>query len=293
MHVAEPLPICYLNGAYLPLAEARISPLDRGFLYADGVYELMPVYGGRPFRFAAHSARLTRSLAGISMQDPHSSAQWRAILAELLARNAPPSDCYLYWQVTRGAQFGRNHAPLPLIPRTVFAFCAPLPLTGTEVLEQGVKCVTAADTRWARCDIKSVSLLANVLLRQLSVDAGAAETILLRDGELTEASASAVHVVLGAEVLVPPNSQRILPGTTRGVVEELAARAGVHCRVVPISEAQLRAADEVWLSAATREVQPVTAIDGHAVGGGKPGPLWRRVYEELQRYKRELAGTPW
>jgi D-alanine transaminase len=153
--------------------------------------------------------------------------------------------------------------------------------------------VTAADTRWARCDIKSVALLANVLLRQQSVDAAAAETILLRDGELTEASASAVHVVLGGEVLMPPNSRRILPGTTRSVIEEMAARAGVHCRVLPVSEAQLRAAEEVWISAATRELQAVTSIDGRPVGSGKPGPLWRRLYDELQRYKQQLQGTPW
>jgi D-alanine transaminase len=291
--MAEPLPVCYLNGEYLPLAEARISPLDRGFLYSDGVYELMPVYARRPFRFPAHTARLTRSLEGISMNDPHTDGQWRAILGGLIERNSPPDDCYVYWQVTRGAQYGRTHAPLPIIPRTVFAFCAPLPVTAPEVLEKGVSCVTAADTRWARCDIKSVALLANVLLRQHSVEAGAAETILLRDAELTEASASAVHVVLGGEVFMPPNSRRILPGTTRSVVEEMAARAGVHCRVLPVSEAQLRAADEVWISAATRELQAVTSIDGRPVGSGKPGPLWRRVYDELQRYKQQLQGTPW
>jgi D-alanine transaminase len=290
--MAEPLPLCYLNGAYLPLAEARISPLDRGFLYADGVYEVMPVYGGRPFRFAAHTERLARSLAGISMADPHTHEEWRAILGTLIERNGG-GDQYVYWQVTRGAQLGRTHAPLPHIPRTVFAFCAPWPAVSSATLEQGVSCVTAADTRWARCDIKSTALLANVLLRQLSVDAGAAETIMLRDGELTEASASAVHVVSGGEVLTPPYSRRILPSTTRGAVEEMAARAAIHCRVMPISEAQLRAAEEVWLSAATREVQPVTSIDGRAVGPGRPGPLWRRVHEELQRYKRELAGTPW
>ncbi len=290
--MADPLPLCYLNGAYLPLSEARISPLDRGFLYADGVYEVMPVYGGRPFRFGAHQERLGRSLAAISMEDPHPVAEWRAILGELIARNGG-GEQYVYWQVTRGAQHGRTHAPLPRIPRTVFAFCAPFPATPPALLEQGLACVTATDTRWARCDIKSVALLANVLLRQLSVDASAAETILLRDGELTEASASAVHVVLGGEVLMPPNSRRILPGTTRSAVEEMAARAGIACRVLPVTEAQLRAADEVWLSAATREVQPVTSLDGHAVGSGKPGPLWRRVYEELQRFKRELAGTPW
>jgi D-alanine transaminase len=290
--MADPLPLCYLNGAYLPLTEARVSPLDRGFLYADGVYEVMPVYGGRPFRFAAHLERLARSLAGISMEDPHTPAEWRTILGELIERNGG-GDQYVYWQVTRGAQYGRTHAPLPRIPRTVFAFCAPWPAVSPEVLEKGLACVTATDTRWARCDIKSVALLANVLLRQVSVDANAAETIMLREGELTEASASAVHVVLGGEVRVPPNSRRILPSTTRSAVEEMAARAGIACRVVPVSEAQLRAAEEVWLSAATREVQPVTSIDGHAVGTGRPGPVWRRVYDELQRYKHELAGTTW
>jgi D-alanine transaminase len=290
--MADPLPLCYLNGTYLPLSEARISPLDRGFLYSDGVYELMPVYAGRPFRFAAHGERLTRSLAGISMEDPHSREEWRTILGTLIERNGG-GNCYVYWQVTRGAQFGRSHAPLPNIPRTVFAFCAPLPEVSADTLDKGVSCVSATDTRWARCDIKSVALLANILLRQLSVESAAAETILLRDGELTEASASAVHVVLGGEILMPPNSRRILPGTTRGVVEEMAARVGVNYRVVPVTEAQLRAAEEIWISAATREVQPVTSLDGHAVGSGRPGPVWRRVYEELQRYKQELAPTPW
>jgi D-alanine transaminase len=290
--VAEPLPLCYLNGRYLPLVEARISPLDRGFLYADGVYEVMPVYAGRPFRFAAHLERLGRSLTGIRMADPHTEGEWRAILGALVERNGG-GDQYVYWQVTRGAQHGRTHAPLPDIARTVFAFCAPWPALPAGTLESGVSCVTAVDTRWARCDIKSVALLANVLLRQLSVEADAAETILLREGELTEASASAVHVVLGSEVLVPPNSQRILPGTTRSTVEELAARLGIHTRVAPVTENQLRAAEEIWISAATREVLPVTSLDGHPVGAGKPGPLWRRIYDELQRYKRELAGTPW
>jgi D-alanine transaminase len=290
--MADPLPLCYLNGEYLPLAEARISPLDRGFLYGDAVYEVMPVYGGRPFRFAAHLERLTRSLAGIAMEDPLSRADWRTLIGTLIERNGG-GEQYVYWQVSRGAERGRTHAPLPHIPRTVFAFCAPLPPPPPALAENGIACVSAADTRWARCDIKSTALLANVLLRQLSVDAGAAETILLRHGELMEASASAVHVVLGGQVLMPPNSHRILPGTTRSAVEEMAARAGIPWHVVSVSEAQLRAADEVWISSATREVQPVTRLDGHPVGGGRPGPLWRAVYAELQNYKRELAGTPW
>jgi D-alanine transaminase len=226
------------------------------------------------------------------MRDPHNPEEWRDILGELVVANGG-GDQYVYWQVTRGAEYGRNHAPLPDIPRTVFAFCAPLPSMSSEALENGIACVTAEDTRWARCDIKSVALLPNILLRQLAVDAEATETILLRDGELTEASSSAVHVVIRGEVRTPPRSPRLLPGTTRGVVEEMAIRAGIPFRSAPVSQSELRGADEVWLSAATRELQPVTTLDGDPVASGKPGPLWRRVYDELQRYKHELSGTPW
>jgi D-alanine transaminase len=290
--MADPFPTCYLNGEYVPLAEARISPLDRGFLYGDGAYEVMPVYGGRPFRLEAHCARLTRSLGEIRMGDPLDRAQWCDIFATLIARNGG-GDQYIYWQVTRGAERGRNHAPLPDIARTVFAFCAPLPFASPAVLEKGVSCVTAQDTRWARCDIKSVALLANVLLRQLAVDADAAETILLRNGELMEASASTVHVVAGGELRTPPNSRKILPGTTRSVIEELAERTGVPFRATVVSESELRGADEIWISAATREVQPVTTLDGKPVGSGRPGPLWRQVYDEFQRWKQELQHQPW
>jgi D-alanine transaminase len=290
--MAPPLPICYLNGKRLPLEEARISPLDRGFLYSDGAYEVMPVYAGRPFRFDAHRERMTRSLSEILMRDPHTHEEWREILAGLIAANGG-GDQYIYWQVTRGAENGRNHAPLPDIPRTVFAFCAPLPVAPPAVYENGVACITAEDTRWTRCDIKSVSLLANVLLRQLAVDVQAAETILLRDGELMEASSSAVHIVVRGEILTPPRSRKILPGTTRSVMEDMAERAGIRFRSARVTESELRAAEEIWISAATREVQPVTTLDGRPVGSGKPGAVWRRVYDELQRYKRELSGTPW
>jgi D-alanine transaminase len=290
--MADPYPICYLNGRQLPVEEARISPFDRGFLYSDGAYELMPVYGGRPFRFAAHRERMTRSLGEILMRDPHTPEGWHSILGDLVAANGG-GDQYVYWQVTRGAENGRNHAPLPDIPRTVFAFCAPLPVVAPSILENGAACITTQDTRWARCDIKSVSLLANILLRQLSTEANAAETILLRDGDLMEASSSAVHVVIGGEIRTPPRSQRILPGTTRGVMEEMAARAKIPFRSTRITEEELRTAAEVWISSATREIQAVTLLDGQPVGAGKPGPIWRRVYDELQHYKRELSGTPW
>jgi D-alanine transaminase len=290
--MADPLPICYLNGQRLPLEEARISPMDRGFLYGDGAYEVMPVYGGRPFRFTAHRERLARSLNEIRMRDPHTVEEWRDILGGLIKANGD-GDQYIYWQVTRGAEKGRNHAPLPDIPRTVFAFCTPWPATSAKTLENGVACVTAKDTRWDRCDIKTVSLLANVLLRQLAVDADAAETILLRDGDLMEASSSAVHVVINGEVRTPPNSRKILPGTTRGVMEEMAARVGIPYRATRVTEAELRNADEIWMTASTRELQAVTSLDGRPVGSGKPGPWWRRLYDEMQSYKRELSGTPW
>jgi D-alanine transaminase len=287
-----PLPICYLNGKQLPVGEARISPFDRGFLYADGAYEVMPVYAGRPFRFEAHRERMTRSLGEIFMSDPHTPEEWHAILGNLVAANGG-GDQYIYWQVTRGAENGRNHAPLPNIPRTVFAFCAPLPVWPASVVESGVACVTANDTRWARCDVKSISLLANVLLRQISIDVNAAETILLRDGDLMEASASAVHVVINGEIRTPPRSNKILPGTTRGVMEELATRTGIPFRSTRITEQEMRTADEVWISSSTRGIQAVTLLDNRPVGTGKPGPTWRRLYDELQGYKHDLTGTPW
>lgn len=292
--MGEPHSICYLNGDFLPLRDARISPLDRGFLYSDGCYEVTPVYGGRPFRFQQHHDRLTRSLHEIRMADPLTHDQWRGVYRGLLERNGQTTaDGYLYVQVTRGAEYGRNHAPLPDVPRTVFAFAAPWPDGRPGWRESGVPAITAQDTRWARCDIKSVSLLANVLLRQLAVDDGASECILLRDGQLTDSSASSVHAVIEGEVRTPPNSWKLLPGTTRGVLGEIAGRAGVKTRAVAVSEAELRSAGEILLGAATREIQPVTTLDGQPVGNGKPGPVWRKLYDAYQAYKKELAGTPW
>ncbi|HTU68051.1 MAG TPA: D-amino acid aminotransferase [Steroidobacteraceae bacterium] len=292
--MGEPLAVCYLNGDYLPLREARISPLDRGFLYSDGCYEVTPVYGGRPFRFTQHHDRLTRSLREIRMDDPLSRDAWRELYRQLITRNGQQAaDLYIYVQVTRGAEYGRNHAPLPDVPRTVFAFASPWPAARPGAMENGMPAITADDTRWARCDIKSVSLLANVLLRQLAVDENASEALLLRDGFLTDASASSVHVLVGGELRTPPNSQRLLPGTTRGVIEEIAAKAGVKWRSAPVSEAELRGAAEILLGAATREVQPVTSLDGKPVGDGKPGPVWRKLWDAFQQTKRDLAGTPW
>jgi len=290
--MAEPLPTAYLNGSFLPLREARISPLDRGFLFADGVYEVIPVFGGRPFRFGPHFARLARSLAEIRLREPHDLDGWRTICRELIAANGG-GDQYLYVQVTRGAEYGRNHAPLPDLEPTVFAFAAPLPRPDARQLATGTACITAADTRWARCDIKSIALLPNILLRQLAVDAGAGETILLRDGWLMEASASSVHVVVDGEVLTPPNSTRILPGTTRSVVEELALELGIPHRSTAVAEATLRAADEIWLGAATRDITAVTRLDGQPVGAGVPGPVWQRTHRGFRQLVTRAAGAPW
>jgi D-alanine transaminase len=283
--MSAPLHWCFLNGQHMALTEARISPLDRSFLFGDGVYEVIPVYDGQLFRLTAHLGRLARSAGAIRLTNPHNAEGWSNILNELVTRNGG-GDQYVYVQISRGAEVGRNHAPFPDIAPTVFAFCSPWPTVSDRVLTVGHACITADDTRWARCDIKSVALLPNILLRQLAVDANAAEAILLRNGELTEASASTVHVIRNSVLLTPPNSNRILPGTTRSVVEELAEQLGITHRAQRVSEAELRSADEIWLAAATREVQPVTALDGLPVGTGKPGPLWRRVYDAYQQLKR-------
>jgi D-alanine transaminase len=289
--MAAPLPICHLDGAYLPLAEARVSPLDRAFLFGDSVYEVVPVYESRPFRLREHLDRLNRSLAGIRMAAPLSHADWARLCQELIARNSA-RDAYLYLQVTRGAEFGRNHAWPEGLEPTVFAYATALDPLSPSILEQGVSAVTATDTRWARRDIKSTALLANVLLKKLSADAGAFETILLENGELTEGSSTTVHVVKSGVIRTPPNGHHILPGTTRDVVTELAGRLGVRCDSSRVTEAGLRGADEIWLAFATRGVLPVTTLDGAAVGTGRSGPLFKRMSIAFADYTRELAGTP-
>jgi D-alanine transaminase len=286
-----PLPVCYLNGAYLPLAEARVSPLDRAFLFGDSVYEVFPIYGARPFRLREHLDRLNRSLAGIRMTAPLSHAEWLQLSQELIARNSA-REAYLYLQVTRGMEFGRNHAWPEGLKPTIFAYVTPLEPVSAAALEQGVSAVTAADTRWAQRDIKATSLLANILLKKLSADAGAFETILLENGELTEGSSTTVHVVKDGVIHTPPNGRRILPGTTRDVVTELAARLDFPCSSGRIPEAALRAADEIWLAFSTRGVLPVTSLDGAAVGTGKPGPQFKRMNAAFAEYTRELAGAP-
>jgi D-alanine transaminase len=275
---------CYLNGEFLPTAEARVPVLDRGFLFGDGVYEVIPVYGRRPFRLDAHLRRLQRSLDALRMDPPHDHAHWRSLIAELVARQ-PFDDQGIYLQVTRGVA-KRDHAFPKDVAPTVFMMGNPLVTPTAPQLAQGVAAITAADNRWLRCDIKSTALLANVLLRQMAVDQGAAETILLREGQLTEGSASNVFIVAGGVIASPPNGPLLLPGVTAEVVEDAARLEGVPLERRPVSEEQLRGADEVWITSASREVLAVSALDGSPVGNGRPGPIFARIHQRFQALKQ-------
>jgi D-alanine transaminase len=279
-------PIVHLNGEYLPLDQACVPVMDRGFLFGDGVYEVIPVYDCQPFRLADHLRRLGQSLAGIRLDNPHSDAEWEALIGSMI-RQSPWEDIGLYLQVTRGPG-PRDHAFPAQMQPTVFlmplAMSAPDPVH----IEQGVAAITAPDNRWLRCDLKTTSLLANVLLRQLSVDAECAETILLRDGWLTEGSASSVFIVKEGVILTPPETNLMLPGITYEVMLELAKNHGMANEVRPVSEAELRSADEVWITSSTKEVLAVTQLDGRPVGDGKPGPVFKRMLEAYRDYKRTV-----
>jgi D-alanine transaminase len=283
--------IVYLNGEYLPLEDARIPVMDRGFIFGDGVYEVIPVYSRRPFRLNQHLARLQSSLDGIRLANPHTPAQWEGMIRAIVDR-AEWEDQGVYLQVTRGAA-PRDHAFPRKVRPTVFVMPGPLPTPAAELVETGVGAITAADNRWLRCDIKATSLLPNVLLRQLAVDAGCAETVLIRDGFLTEGAASNIFVVSEGQVLTPPKSHFMLPGITYDVVLELARSLELPHQVRPVSEAEVRGAHEVWLTSSTKEVLAVTRLDGRPVGEGRPGPVFRRLHAAYQEYKRTVmrAGT--
>jgi D-alanine transaminase len=288
--MAEPLPICYLNGEFQKLRDARVSPLDRAFLFGDSVYEVLPVFRGRMFRFREHFDRLARSLREIGLPSPHTHAQWLEILEDLIERNGG-GDMYVYVQVTRGMEYGRNHAfPAQIVPG-VFAMAAPLPPLTDELRANGVSAITVEDFRWGRCDIKSTALLANVLMKQRAAETGTQDAIIVRDGDVMEGSSTSIFVVKDGRIATPPNSNRILPGTTREVALELADGT-MQVTVRRVSVEELRGADEVWMSAATRDVLPVTRIDGRPVGTGKPGPLWQRMNESFDALRERLAGTP-
>ena len=281
----------------MPVEEAFIPVLDRGFIFGDGVYEVIPVYSKHPFRLAEHLKRLQASLDGIRLPNPHSAAEWTKLISELVARNAN-EDQYLYLHITRGVA-KRDHAfPQPPVPATVFMMSSPLLHPAAELLASGVSAVTAVDNRWLRCDIKAISLLPNVLLRQMAVDAGCAETILLRqesasaDSFMTEGAASNILLIKNNVLYAPPKNNLMLPGITYDVVLELAAANHIPFEVRKISKDELFAADELLLTSSTREVMPITTLDGKAVGNGKPGPMFARLHALYQDFKREVMRQP-
>jgi len=273
----------YLNGEFMPIEEARVPVLDRGFIFGDGVYEVIPVYSRRPFRLREHLRRMQHSLDGIRLANPHSEEDWVRLIEELIARNED-QDQSLYLHITRGVA-KRDHAFPAGVRPTVFMMSNPLVTAPEELVESGVAVVSAADNRWLRCDIKAIALLPNVLLRQLAVDAGAAETLLLRDGFLTEGAASNIFVVRDNTLLAPPKDNLMLPGITYDVILELAAAASIKTEVRRIAEQEVRAAQELWLSSSTKEVLAITHLDGKPVGEGKPGPLFHQMYRLYQDYK--------
>jgi D-alanine transaminase len=282
----------YLNGQFMPLDEARISPLDRGFLFADGVYEVIPAYAGKLFRLEEHLRRLANSLTAIELPDPLSGGGWTAMFNELIRLNGG-GNIYIYLQITRGAAPKRDHAfPSPPVPATVFAMTGQIATPAADMPDTttGVAVITLDDIRWSRCDIKSVALLANVLMRQQAVTEGAAEAILIRDGFATEGSASNFFIVRQGLIVTPPKSHLILPGITRDLLVELAHQHGMPIEEREITESELKSADEIWLSSSTREVVPVTQLNGHALGNGLPGPMWREMARHYVEFKRRLCG---
>jgi len=280
----------YLNGEFMPIEAAKVSVLDRGFILGDGVYEVIPVYSRHPFRMREHLARLAASLAAIRIVKPHSDAEWTRLIERVIAAN-PWEDQAVYLQITRGVAPREHLFPKGLTP-TVFIMANPLVTPSRAMVESGVPAVVMPDFRWLRCDIKAISLLGNCMLRTLAADEGAAEAILLRDGFLTEASASNVFVVCRGTILAPPKSNLMLPGVTYDVVLEILQANGVAHAVRPVSEAELRSAEEIWCTSASKEVLAVTSLDGKPVGAGTPGPVFQRVYTLYQEFKATIMRSP-
>ena len=283
--------LCYLNGAYGPLSETKVSVLDRGFIFGDGVYEVIPVYERKVFRFDEHMARLGRSLAKLRIENPHRREEWlercRKLIAALADRGGVVQQL-IYIQVTRGVALRDHVMPTGIAP-TVFMMAGPMKPASGEQRHHGVACVSARDFRWERGDIKSISLLGNVLARQISADRDAMETVLFRDGFLTEGSGSNVWIVHEGALLGPPKDEHVLEGIRYELIKELCEECGIGYNLRPIPEAEVTSADEVMLSSATKEILPVTTLDGEGVGHGamrgKPGPVYARLYEAYQRAK--------
>ena len=277
----------YLNGSFLPLEEAHVSVMDRGFLFGDGVYEVIPVYGNRLFRLAHHLKRLQNSLDAVRISNPLADDEWENILAELIKRNSG-SDQAVYLQVTRGVAARRDHAFPEDTSPTVFAMSTPVPASVDIASIAGIRAITLEDNRWKHCNIKAITLLPNVMLRQEAIDAGTAEAILIKEGFAIEGAASNIFIVSDGILITPPNGPALLPGITRDLILELAANNAIPYREADIPLDELLSADEIWLTSSTREISPVIRLDDRTVGEGSPGPVWKRMISLYQDYKEAL-----
>lgn len=275
----------YLNGEFVAAEEARVSVFDRGMIFGDGIYEVIPAYGGAPFRWNQHLQRLNGNLEAVGIATPFTRAEWERVLTEL-TREGGGRDQYVYLQVTRGVA-PRDHAFPPETRPTVFAYAQILPEIPRAQIEDGVAVVTAGDYRWLRCDLKTTSLIANVMLRQYAKERGVMETVLIRDGMVTEGAATNIFAVIGGVVRTAPHGPHILPGVTRDLVVELLQRHAIAHDERAFTEAELRQAAEVWLTSSTKEILPITRIDGAPVADGRPGPVFERALALFQRYKEE------
>lgn len=284
------LPLAYLNGRYVPIEQASVPVTDRGLLFGDSVYEVIPVYGGHPFRVHPHLARLQRSLEAIGLTNPLSAAQWQEVVC-VLADQLPDGDQQIYLQVTRGSYPGRDHRIPAEVQATTIAFSMPQRERDPTIPLQGQKAITQTDIRWHRCDIKTTALLGNVLLQQAARETGADEAILLRDGEATEGTATNLFIVSQGLIITPPESDQLLSGVTRDLVLELAREAGLPFALARISAEDLVNADEIWLTSATREVAPVVELDGKPVANGRPGPIWEHMNQLFEACKTRLRLT--
>ena len=293
--------LVYLNGHFLPPDQAKISVFDRGFVFGDGVYEVIPAFGGKLFRLPHHLSRLEASLAAIRLRNPHTAQEWNAIFTRLMADDRHgdvrlasretengAGDQSIYLQITRGVA-PRDHAFPPNITPTVFAYAQPLKYSPAEQLSQGVAAITTEDIRWQRCDIKAIALLANALLRQQAIEQGAVEAILVREGLVTEGAASNIFIVKDKRVLTPPKGPYILPGITRDLIVEIAHKNNIACDEQPVSIDALLSAEEIWMTSSTKEVLPITRLDGQPVGNGKPGPMHARLFALYKEYKQAFV----
>jgi len=284
--------ILYLNGDYIAPAEARISVFDRGFMFGDGVYEVIPVYSGKLLRGRAHLARLQNSLDAIDIPNPLSLTAWLEIFSTLIAHNYADADSVIYLQITRGTMSKRDHTwPSDMQPN-VLVTCNEQLYASQDPATAGAKAITLPDTRWSDCYIKTINLLPNALLLQKALDQGASEAILIRENQAIEGSQSNLFIVADDIVLTPPRTRHVLGGITREIIIELCKQYKIICREKEISEDELHRADEIWLSSATREILPVVTLNQHAVGKGRPGVVWQQIIQLYQDYKLRVMRAP-